>query len=97
MILSIENHASKPVQVKMAKYLEEILGDMLVKEKLSDLDNPSPEQLFNKFILKGKILANLLPIKSENQKYLCTYYHENLDEYTALDPMSGEGERGRDG
>ena len=61
MILSIENHASKPVQVKMAKYLEEILGDMLVKEKLSDLDNPSPEQLFHKFILKGKILTNLLP------------------------------------
>ena len=35
----------------MAKYLEEILDGMLVKEKLSDLDNPSPEQLFNKFIL----------------------------------------------
>ena len=45
----------------MAKYLVEVLDDMLVKERLSDLDNPSPEQLFNKFILKGKFLTDLLP------------------------------------
>ena len=34
VILSIENHASKPVQIKMAAYLREILGSMLVQERL---------------------------------------------------------------
>ena len=34
VILSIENHASKPQQIKMASYLKEILGDMLVTKKL---------------------------------------------------------------
>ena len=45
----------------MAAYLKDILGSMLVQERLGGTDNPSPAELMGKFILKGKILAPLLP------------------------------------
>ena len=34
VILSFENHCSKKQQYKMAKYCDEILGDLLLKEPL---------------------------------------------------------------
>ena len=47
VILSIENHASKAQQIKMAKYLKEILGEMLITK-------------IRKFITEIKI-ENLIP------------------------------------
>jgi len=48
----------------MAKYLKNILGDMLVTKKLSHDEkvNPSPNQLKNKFILKAKVIEDLITI-----------------------------------
>jgi len=36
VILSFENHCSKKQQYKLAKYCDEILGDLLLKEPLKD-------------------------------------------------------------
>lgn len=36
VILSFENHCSKSQQQKLAKYCDEILGDLLLKEPLKD-------------------------------------------------------------
>ena len=62
--MSIENHASKPQQIKMAKHLKSILGNALITKKLSEgeTQNPSPAQLKNKFILKAKIIEELIEI-----------------------------------
>lgn len=36
IVLSFENHCCKSQQYKMAKYCDEILGDLLLKEPLPD-------------------------------------------------------------
>jgi phosphatidylinositol phospholipase C beta len=36
LILSFENHCSKAQQYKLAKYCDEILGDLLLKEPIKD-------------------------------------------------------------
>lgn len=36
IILSFENHCSRAQQYKLAKYCDEILGDLLLKEQLPD-------------------------------------------------------------
>ncbi|RWS29944.1 1-phosphatidylinositol 4:5-bisphosphate phosphodiesterase-like protein, partial [Leptotrombidium deliense] len=62
IILSFENHCSKKQQYKMAKYCDEILGDLLLKEPLpaSPLDVgtalPSPNDLKRKILIKNKRL-----------------------------------------
>lgn len=56
VILSIENHCSLEQQQVMADYFFFILGDLLLTEPLPDHEEdwPSPEQLANKIIIKGK-------------------------------------------
>ncbi|XP_052698208.1 1-phosphatidylinositol 4,5-bisphosphate phosphodiesterase beta-4-like isoform X2 [Crassostrea angulata] len=62
VILSFENHCSKPQQYKMAKYCEEIFGDMLLKKPLDScplqpaIPLPSPNQLKGKILIKNKRL-----------------------------------------
>ncbi|XP_042188776.1 1-phosphatidylinositol 4,5-bisphosphate phosphodiesterase beta-4 isoform X2 [Callorhinchus milii] len=62
VILSFENHCSKPQQYKMAKYCEEIFGDFLLKVPLESfpLDKaqplPSPNDLKRKILIKNKRL-----------------------------------------
>ncbi|XP_048737341.1 1-phosphatidylinositol 4,5-bisphosphate phosphodiesterase beta-4-like isoform X2 [Ostrea edulis] len=62
VILSFENHCSKPQQYKMAKYCEEIFGDMLLKKQLDSCQLqpgtplPSPNQLKGKILIKNKRL-----------------------------------------
>jgi phosphatidylinositol phospholipase C delta len=55
LILSFENHCSKAQQDKMAQYLKEILGDMVLRymggRKSESL--PSPEQLKYRVLIKG--------------------------------------------
>lgn len=36
LILSFENHCSKSQQYKLAKYCDEVLGDLLLREPLKD-------------------------------------------------------------
>ncbi|XP_048457048.1 1-phosphatidylinositol 4,5-bisphosphate phosphodiesterase beta-4-like isoform X1 [Rhincodon typus] len=62
VILSFENHCSKPQQYKMAKYCEEIFGELLLKQphELHVLEAgrplPSPNDLKRKILIKNKRL-----------------------------------------
>ncbi|KAK2884329.1 hypothetical protein Q8A67_017966 [Cirrhinus molitorella] len=62
VILSFENHCSKPQQYKMAKYCEEIFGDLLLKQPLEGFPIeagqalPSPNDLKRKILIKNKRL-----------------------------------------
>ncbi|XP_078412563.1 1-phosphatidylinositol 4,5-bisphosphate phosphodiesterase beta-4 isoform X2 [Cetorhinus maximus] len=62
VILSFENHCSKPQQYKMAKYCEEIFGELLLKQpqELHVLEAgrplPCPNDLKRKILIKNKRL-----------------------------------------
>ncbi|XP_066561970.1 1-phosphatidylinositol 4,5-bisphosphate phosphodiesterase beta-4 [Amia ocellicauda] len=62
VILSFENHCSKPQQYKMAKYCEDIFGDLLLKQPLdmypieTGRPLPSPIELKRKILIKNKRL-----------------------------------------
>ncbi|XP_077271094.1 1-phosphatidylinositol 4,5-bisphosphate phosphodiesterase isoform X3 [Temnothorax americanus] len=62
LILSFENHCSKKQQYKLAKYCDEILGDLLLKEPLKEyplepgVPLPPPSMLKRKIIIKNKRL-----------------------------------------
>ncbi|XP_026800268.1 1-phosphatidylinositol 4,5-bisphosphate phosphodiesterase beta-4 isoform X5 [Pangasianodon hypophthalmus] len=62
VILSFENHCSKTQQYKMAKYCEDIFGDLLLKQPLegfpieSGRSLPSPNDLKRKILIKNKRL-----------------------------------------
>lgn len=58
VVLSLENHCSLPQQQRMAQILVEVLGDML-PPSFADTNTrplPSPDQLKNKVLVKGKLL-----------------------------------------
>ncbi|CAH8495792.1 unnamed protein product [Heterobilharzia americana] len=62
VIMSFENHCSKHQQYKLAKYCEEILGDMLLTKPLDNfplepgVPLPPPEKLKRKILIKNKRL-----------------------------------------
>ncbi|KAK4469171.1 hypothetical protein MN116_006750, partial [Schistosoma mekongi] len=62
VIMSFENHCSKQQQYKLAKYCEEILGDMLLTKPLDNyplepgVPLPPPEKLKRKILIKNKRL-----------------------------------------
>ncbi|TSK58032.1 1-phosphatidylinositol 4,5-bisphosphate phosphodiesterase beta-4 [Bagarius yarrelli] len=62
VILSFENHCSKTQQYKMAKYCEDIFGDLLLKQPLDGFPIepgrplPSPNDLKRKILIKNKRL-----------------------------------------
>ncbi|XP_076255702.1 no receptor potential A isoform X1 [Rhynchophorus ferrugineus] len=62
VILSFENHCCKTQQHKLAKYCEEIFGDLLLKEPLKDFPLepgaplPPPSALKRKILIKNKRL-----------------------------------------
>ncbi|XP_043461662.1 1-phosphatidylinositol 4,5-bisphosphate phosphodiesterase-like [Leptopilina heterotoma] len=62
VILSFENHCGKGQQYKLAKYCDEILGDLLLKEPLKDYPLepgaplPPPSMLKRKILIKNKRL-----------------------------------------
>uniref|UniRef100_M4A226 1-phosphatidylinositol 4,5-bisphosphate phosphodiesterase n=1 Tax=Xiphophorus maculatus TaxID=8083 RepID=M4A226_XIPMA len=62
VILSFENHCSKIQQYKMAKYCEELFGDLLLRQPLENYPMdpghplPSPNDLKRKILIKNKRL-----------------------------------------
>uniref|UniRef100_A0A3B3TPI2 1-phosphatidylinositol 4,5-bisphosphate phosphodiesterase n=1 Tax=Poecilia latipinna TaxID=48699 RepID=A0A3B3TPI2_9TELE len=62
VILSFENHCSKLQQYKMAKYCEELFGDLLLRQPLENYPMdpghplPSPNDLKRKILIKNKRL-----------------------------------------
>eukprot|EP01111_Echinosteliopsis_oligospora_P019293 TRINITY_DN926_c0_g2_i1.p1 TRINITY_DN926_c0_g2~~TRINITY_DN926_c0_g2_i1.p1 ORF type:complete len:797 (-),score=180.16 TRINITY_DN926_c0_g2_i1:22-2412(-) len=55
VIISIENHCCIEQQQKMAKYFVEVFGDKLAILDPTAASLPSPNQLKNKIVLKGKM------------------------------------------
>ncbi|XP_011494544.1 PREDICTED: 1-phosphatidylinositol 4,5-bisphosphate phosphodiesterase-like [Ceratosolen solmsi marchali] len=68
LILSFENHCSKAQQYKLAKYCDEILGDLLLKESLKDYPLEPGAALPPPSALKRKILIKNKRLKSEVEK-----------------------------
>ncbi|XP_013782040.2 1-phosphatidylinositol 4,5-bisphosphate phosphodiesterase-like [Limulus polyphemus] len=62
VILSFENHCSKTQQYKLARYCDEILGELLLKEPLPEyplepgVPLPSPNDMKRKILIKNKRL-----------------------------------------
>ena len=75
VILSLEDHCCISQQLKMAKYFDEILGDMLLKDFLPShpmkkgVEMPSPNALKRKVLLKHKRLKPDVE-KTELELYL---------------------------
>ncbi|NXH50308.1 PLCD3 phosphodiesterase, partial [Dicaeum eximium] len=62
VILSLENHCGLEQQATMARHMKAILGDRLLTQPLQGQDPhhlPSPEQLKEKILVKGKKLPQL--------------------------------------
>ncbi|KAK0178655.1 hypothetical protein PV327_007528 [Microctonus hyperodae] len=75
VILSFENHCCLKQQLKLAKYCDEILGDLLLKEPLKDYPLepghplPPPSALKRKILIKNKRLKPEVE-KAELELYL---------------------------
>uniref|UniRef100_A0A671T6E5 Phosphoinositide phospholipase C n=1 Tax=Sinocyclocheilus anshuiensis TaxID=1608454 RepID=A0A671T6E5_9TELE len=75
VILSFENHCSKTQQYKMAKYCEEIFGELLLKQPLEGFPIeagqplPSPSDLKRKILIKNKRLKP----EVEQSTYMCKH------------------------
>ncbi|XP_017881717.1 1-phosphatidylinositol 4,5-bisphosphate phosphodiesterase-like isoform X2 [Ceratina calcarata] len=69
VILSFENHCSKKQQYKLAKYCDEILGDLLLKEPLRDYPLEPGVPLPPPSLLKRKILIKNKRLKPEVEKH----------------------------
>ncbi|XP_038212511.1 1-phosphatidylinositol 4,5-bisphosphate phosphodiesterase isoform X2 [Zerene cesonia] len=68
VILSFENHCCKAQQYKLAKYCDEILGDLLLKEPLADYPLEPGQPLPPPSALKRKIMIKNKRLKSEVEK-----------------------------
>uniref|UniRef100_A0A1B6KIL1 1-phosphatidylinositol 4,5-bisphosphate phosphodiesterase n=2 Tax=Graphocephala atropunctata TaxID=36148 RepID=A0A1B6KIL1_9HEMI len=68
IILSFENHCCKTQQHKLAKYCDEILGDLLMKEPLPDYPLEPGAPLPPPCLLKRKIMIKNKRLKPEVEK-----------------------------
>ncbi|XP_014674680.1 PREDICTED: 1-phosphatidylinositol 4,5-bisphosphate phosphodiesterase beta-4-like [Priapulus caudatus] len=68
LILSFENHCSKPQQYKMAKYCEEIFGDYLLKAPLEGFGLGANKPLPCPYALRKKILIKNKRLKPDVEK-----------------------------
>lgn len=68
VILSFENHCCKTQQYKLAKYCDEILGDLLLKECLPDYPCEPGVALPPPSLLKRKIMIKNKRLKQEVEK-----------------------------
>ncbi|XP_055309028.1 1-phosphatidylinositol 4,5-bisphosphate phosphodiesterase isoform X3 [Sitodiplosis mosellana] len=68
VILSFENHCSRAQQYKLAKYCDEIFGDLLLKEPLPDYPLEPGAPLPPPSLLKRKILIKNKRLKPEVEK-----------------------------
>uniref|UniRef100_T1JJX1 Phosphoinositide phospholipase C n=1 Tax=Strigamia maritima TaxID=126957 RepID=T1JJX1_STRMM len=91
LILSFENHCSKLQQFKMARYCDEIFGDLLLKEPLPEcplepgVPLPSPNQLKRKILIKNKRLKPEME-KQELELFLKGQLKVEDDDETKEDP-----------
>ncbi|KAG7460715.1 hypothetical protein MATL_G00201710 [Megalops atlanticus] len=95
VILSFENHCSKPQQYKMARYCEEIFGDLLLKQPLEAFPIepgrplPSPNDLKRKILIKNK---RLKPEVEQKQLELFKKHMEAGETSTPANILEDENE-----
>uniref|UniRef100_A0A4W4F698 1-phosphatidylinositol 4,5-bisphosphate phosphodiesterase n=1 Tax=Electrophorus electricus TaxID=8005 RepID=A0A4W4F698_ELEEL len=81
VILSFENHCSRHQQYKLARYCEDIFGDMLLRQPLEDFPVcmdpgkplPSPNDL------KGKILIKNRRLKPEAEEKQLEHFRKHME------------------
>ncbi|CAF2035766.1 unnamed protein product [Rotaria magnacalcarata] len=79
IILSFENHCSKPQQFKLAKYCEEILGDLLLTKPLDSHSLEPSVPLPSPNLLKRKILIKNKRLKPEVEKRQLDLFLKGID------------------
>ncbi|XP_062379544.1 1-phosphatidylinositol 4,5-bisphosphate phosphodiesterase beta-4 [Sardina pilchardus] len=87
VILSFENHCSKPQQYKLARYCEDIFGDLLLREPLEGFPMepgcplPSPRDLKRKILIKNR------RSKPEAEQKELEEFKRHMDAMDAADPF----------
>ncbi|XP_067240700.1 1-phosphatidylinositol 4,5-bisphosphate phosphodiesterase beta-4 isoform X2 [Chanodichthys erythropterus] len=95
VILSFENHCSKPQQYKMARYCEEIFGDLLLKHPLEGFPIEAGQQLPSPNDLKRKILIKNKRLKPEVEQKQLESFKKHM-EAGEMSIQAGEDENDED-
>ncbi|KAF4100007.1 hypothetical protein G5714_020133 [Onychostoma macrolepis] len=95
VILSFENHCSKTQQYKMAKYCEEIFGELLLKQPLEGFPIEAGQQLPSPNDLKRKILIKNKRLKPEVEQKQLESFKKHM-EAGEMSIQAGEDENEED-
>uniref|UniRef100_A0A8C1I0W8 1-phosphatidylinositol 4,5-bisphosphate phosphodiesterase n=1 Tax=Cyprinus carpio carpio TaxID=630221 RepID=A0A8C1I0W8_CYPCA len=79
VILSFENHCTKHQQYKLARYCEDIFGDLLLKQPLDDFPMEAGSPLPSPNDLKGKILIKNRRLKPEVEKKQLEHFRKHME------------------
>ncbi|XP_072545362.1 1-phosphatidylinositol 4,5-bisphosphate phosphodiesterase beta-4 isoform X2 [Salminus brasiliensis] len=79
VILSFENHCSRHQQYKLARYCEDIFGDMLLRQPLDDFPMEPGQPLPSPNDLKGKILIKNRRLKPEVEKKQLEHFRNHME------------------
>ncbi|XP_053365580.1 1-phosphatidylinositol 4,5-bisphosphate phosphodiesterase beta-4 isoform X2 [Clarias gariepinus] len=79
VILSFENHCSRHQQYKLARYCEDIFGDILLKQPLEDFPMVPGQPLPSPNALKGKILIKNRRLKPEVEKKQLDHFRKHME------------------
>uniref|UniRef100_A0A3B3RET8 1-phosphatidylinositol 4,5-bisphosphate phosphodiesterase n=1 Tax=Paramormyrops kingsleyae TaxID=1676925 RepID=A0A3B3RET8_9TELE len=104
VILSFENHCSKPQQYKMARYCEEIFGDLLLKQPVEGFPIEAGRPLPSPIDLKRKILIKNKRLKPEVEQKQMEAFRKQMEAGEISTPASiledeneEEGDGGKSG
>ncbi|XP_062864064.1 1-phosphatidylinositol 4,5-bisphosphate phosphodiesterase beta-4 [Trichomycterus rosablanca] len=79
IILSFENHCSRHQQYKLARYCEDIFGDVLLKQPLDDFPMEPGQHLPSPNDLKRKILIKNRRLKPEVEKKQLEHFRKHME------------------
>ncbi|XP_052002111.1 1-phosphatidylinositol 4,5-bisphosphate phosphodiesterase beta-4 [Xyrauchen texanus] len=79
VILSFENHCTKNQQYKLARYCEDIFGDLLLKQPLDDFPMEAGSPLPSPNDLRGKILIKNRRLKPEVEKKQLEHFRKHME------------------
>ncbi|XP_030621600.1 1-phosphatidylinositol 4,5-bisphosphate phosphodiesterase beta-4 [Chanos chanos] len=90
VILSFENHCTRHQQYKLARYCEDIFGDMLLKQPLEDYPMEPGRPLPSPKVLKGKILIKNRRLKPEVEKKQLEHFKKHMEAGTTTAILEDE-------
>ncbi|TSM77318.1 1-phosphatidylinositol 4,5-bisphosphate phosphodiesterase beta-4 [Bagarius yarrelli] len=79
VILSFENHCSRHQQYKLARYCEDIFGDLLLKQPLEDFPMVAGQPLPSPNVLKRKILIKNRRLKPEVENKQLDHFRKHME------------------